>query len=196
MVSIQIQQGQGIAQALKAQFASQGIDTSNLNWNSIMTEVSKENDDNKKNNKTVLYSGGSDIKGSTKSNFVVNPNQKLELSDSVWNNIVNVAKTQKVDKTQTSQTSFNAGKVLAQKDLNGFKQMGATEKWTSKNTCEVTYQGHKITVTIDSNTGLSSLGGSQEDQAAVLEPYAQAATDDDTNAKNFLSAHPQATEKQ
>ena len=164
MVSIQIQQGQGISQAIKATLSNNGIDTSKMDgsvWNQILTEVASNNDNNKKTSKQALYSGGSDIKGSYKQNFVVNPNQTVTIDDTSWNKIVafTTGKASDVKTTQIADTpTIKAAKTACAEDLATFKSSGVNVSDWNNNTCTLTYKGKTATISIDAN-GKTSFGG-------------------------------------
>ena len=58
MVQLQVETGKGITFAIRDGLKNQGVDVSSIDantWNSIMTEVSSENDTKKSNGKKELY---------------------------------------------------------------------------------------------------------------------------------------------
>ena len=91
MVDINIQNGQGITQAIKAKLLNDGLINKDTKisasvWNQIIQEVQTQNNQNVQSGKASFYSGGSDIKGAASKNFVVKSGV-MELTQEAWNNI-------------------------------------------------------------------------------------------------------------
>lgn len=111
MVQLQVEAGKGITYAIRNGLRNQGVDVSSIDastWNSIMTEVSSENDTKKSNGQKELYTGGNDLFGSTKNNFVVDEGA-INLEETTWNKIVNIVKNKPVEKVE-QKAPVNEGK--------------------------------------------------------------------------------------
>lgn len=82
---ITIQKGQGISQAIRDELGLTQAECNKLGgsiWAKIFEQVEAQNQLGQ------IYQGGSDLKGPTNKNFVVNPNQEIEFSKDIWDNIV------------------------------------------------------------------------------------------------------------
>ncbi len=194
MVSIQIQKGQGLSQAIKTTLTNNGVDTSKIDgsvWTQILGEVSNDNENNKKNSKPALFQGGNDIKGSTRKNFVVKPNQTMTIDDASWNKIVSftsaktapTAETKQAKKTEAATVvdtpAVKAAKAGCAEDLAAFKASGINVSDWNNNTCTLSYKGKTATINIDSN-GKPSFGGEinyMMDHLQSSSPAEQASVD-------------------
>jgi len=194
MVSIQIQGGQGLSQAIRATLTSNGVDTSKIDrsvWTQILGEVSNDNENNKKNSKAALFKGGSDINGNTHKNFVVKPNQTVTIDDASWNKIVSftsaktaaTTETKQAKKTETTTVAdtpaVKAAKAGCAEDLASFKKSGISVSDWQNGTCTLSYKGKVATINIDSN-GKTSFGGEinyMMDHLQSSSPAEQASVD-------------------
>jgi len=91
MVQINVSNGQGITQAIKAKIEGEGQQITNNNlsvWQKVMTEVKTAQDNGSK-----IYTGGDDVekinnRANWKTDFKVFAGQVFELAENVWNKIV------------------------------------------------------------------------------------------------------------
>ena len=135
MVQLQVQSGKGITYAIRDGLKNQGVDVSSIDantWNSIMTEVSSENNTKKSNGQKGIYSGGSNLFGSAKSNFVVDKG-----AINLENKIVNIVQNKPVEKTQQTasvgegkqatsiQADTESGKQVSAHTIQSLKNLGA-----------------------------------------------------------------------
>ena len=163
MVQLQVQSGKGITYAIRDGLKNQGVDVSSIDantWNSIMTEVSSENNTKKSNGKKELYTGGNDLFGSTKNNFVVNEGA-INLEETTWNKIVNIVQNKPVEKTQQTasvgegkqatsiQADTESGKQVSAHTIQSLKNLGATVSDWDGNTCTVSKGGWKAQIIVD-----------------------------------------------
>lgn len=181
MVQLQVEAGKGITYAIKDKLVSQGVDVSGINastWNSIMAEVSSENNTRKSNNQQAIYRGGDNLFGSAKSNFVVNAGA-INLAETTWNKIVNIVTGKSVeDAQQTNQTQggnqatsiqadVESGKEVAASSLQTLKNSGATVSNWNNNSCTVSKDGWTATISVTED-GQMSYSGDIEAMANLL----------------------------
>lgn len=178
MVQLQVQSGKGITYAIRDGLKNQGVDVSSIDantWNSIMTEVSSENDTKKSNGQKGIYSGGSNLFGSAKSNFVVDKGA-INLEETTWNKIVNIVQNKPVEKTQQT-ASVGEGKQASfiQADAESGRQsfdsssrqtfinLGATVSDWDGNICTVSKDGHTMKFKVDNQGNCDIIGENNDD---------------------------------
>ena len=115
MVDINIQNGQGITQAIKSKLINDGVINKNTQisgsiWSNIMNEIKQENASNKTSCQKELYSGGEDINGLSSENFVVKTGV-IKLTENLWNKILSFFKPSSVQKTETPQNIQNTEQI-------------------------------------------------------------------------------------
>lgn len=182
MVQLQVQSGKGITYAIRDGLKNQGVDVSSIDantWNSIMTEVSSENDTKKSNGQKGIYSGGSNLFGSAKSNFVVDKGA-INLEETTWNKIVNIVQNKPVEKTQQTasvgegkqatsiQADTESGKQVSAHTIQSLKNLGAKVSDWDGNTCTVSKGGWKAQIIVDDN-GQISFSGNYNAMMSLLE---------------------------
>lgn len=182
MVQLQVQSGKGITYAIRDGLKNQGVDVSSIDastWNSIMTEVSSENDTKKSNGQKGIYSGGNDLFGSAKSNFVVDKGA-INLEETTWNKIVNIVQNKPVEKTQQTAsvgegkqaTSIKAdaesGKQVSAHTIQSLKNLGAKVSDWDGNTCTVSKGGWKAQIIVD-DKGQITFSGNYNAMMSLLE---------------------------
>ena len=182
MVQLQVQSGKGITYAIRDGLKNQGVDVSSIDantWNSIMTEVSSENDTKKSNGQKGIYSGGSNLFGSAKSNFVVDKGA-INLEETTWNKIVNIVQNKPVEKTQQTasvgegkqatsiQADTESGKQVSAHTIQSLKNLGAKVSDWDGNTCTVSKGGWTAKIIVDDN-GQISFSGSYNAMMSLLE---------------------------
>lgn len=182
MVQLQVQSGKGITYAIRDGLKNQGVDVSSIDantWNSIMTEVSSENDTKKSNGQKGIYSGGSNLFGSAKSNFVVDKGA-INLEETTWNKIVNIVQNKPVEKTQQTAsvgegkqaTSIKAdaesGKQVSAHTIQSLKNLGAKVSDWDGNTCTVSKGGWTAQIIVN-NEGQISFSGNYNAMMSLLE---------------------------
>lgn len=123
MVQIQIGQGQGITQAIKAKIQAEGgkITNNNLSvWQSVMQEVKTAND-NRVEGKDPFYTGGDDVskigdKTTWGKDFKTTLGQVIELAQDTWNKILELltGKKQVPEKIETPKAPTEAPKTSPQ----------------------------------------------------------------------------------
>ena len=182
MVQLQVQSGKGITYAIRDGLKNQGVDVSSIDantWNSIMTEVSSENDTKKSNGQKGIYSGGSNLFGSAKSNFVVDKGA-INLEETTWNKIVNIVQNKPVEKTQQTasvgegkqatsiQADTESGKQVSAHTIQSLKNLGAKVSDWDGNTCTVSKGGWTAKIIVDDN-GQISFSGNYNAMMSLLE---------------------------
>ena len=182
MVQLQVQSGKGITYAIRDGLKNQGVDVSSIDantWNSNMTEVSSENDTKKSNGQKGIYSGGSNLFGSAKSNFVVDKGA-INLEETTWNKIVNIVQNKPVEKTQQTasvgegkqatsiQADTESGKQVSAHTIQSLKNLGAKVSDWDGNTCTVSKGGWKAQIIVDDN-GQISFSGNYNAMMSLLE---------------------------
>lgn len=182
MVQLQVEAGKGITYAIRDGLKNQGVDVSSIDastWNSIMTEVSSENDTKKSNGQKGIYSGGSNLFGSAKSNFVVDKGA-INLEETTWNKIVNIVQNKPVEKTQQTasvgegkqatsiQADTESGKQVSAHTIQSLKNLGAKVSDWDGNTCTVSKGGWKAQIIVDDN-GQISFSGNYNAMMSLLE---------------------------
>lgn len=182
MVQLQVQSGKGITYAIRDGLKNQGVDVSSIDantWNSIMTEVSSENNTKKSNGQKGIYSGGSNLFGSAKSNFVVDKGA-INLEETTWNKIVNIVQNKPVEKTQQTasvgegkqatsiQADTESGKQVSAHTIQSLKNLGAKVSDWDGNTCTVSKGGWKAQIIVDDN-GQISFSGNYNAMMSLLE---------------------------
>jgi len=91
-MQLEIKENKGFVYSIRAELQKNGYDTSNADinvWTEVMKKIQQQNEQNKAENKAEIYRGGSDIKGSGHSNFVVDAGT-VELSTTIWEEICNL----------------------------------------------------------------------------------------------------------
>ncbi len=178
MVQLQVETGKGITFAIRDGLKNQGVDVSSIDastWNSIMTEVSSENDTKKSNGKKELYTGGNDLFGSTRNNFVVNKGA-INLEETTWNKIVNIVQNKPVAKVE-QKAPANEGKQASfiQADAESgrqsfdsssrqtFTNLGATVSDWDENICTVSKDGHTMKFKVDNQGNCDIIGEKEGD---------------------------------
>lgn len=182
MVQLQVQSGKGITYAIRDGLKNQGVDVSSIDantWNSIMTEVSSENDTKKSNGQKGIYSGGSNLFGSAKSNFVVDKGA-INLEETTWNKIVNIVQNKPVEKTQQTasvgegkqatsiQADTESGKQVSAHTIQSLKNLGAKVSDWDGNTCTVSKGGWTAKIIVDDN-GQITFSGNYNAMMNLLE---------------------------
>lgn len=182
MVQLQVQSGKGITYAIRDGLKNQGVDVSSIDantWNSIMTEVSSENDTKKSNGQKGIYSGGSNLFGSAKSKFVVDKGA-INLEETTWNKIVNIVQNKPVEKTQQTasvgegkqatsiQADTESGKQVSAHTIQSLKNLGAKVSDWDGNTCTVSKGGWTAKIIVDDN-GQISFSGNYNAMMSLLE---------------------------
>lgn len=182
MVQLQVQSGKGITYAIRDGLKNQGVDVSSIDantWNSIMTEVSSENNTKKSNGKKELYTGGNDLFGSTKNNFVVNEGA-INLEETTWNKIVNIVQNKPVEKVEQTasvgegkqatsiQADTESGKQVSAHTIQSLKNLGATVSDWDGNTCTVSKGGWKAQIIVD-DEGQITFSGNDNAMMSLLE---------------------------
>lgn len=127
MVQIQIGQGQGITQAIKAKIQADGgkITNNNLSvWQSVMQEVKTAND-NRAEGKDPFYTGGEDVsrigdKTTWNKDFKTALGQVIELAQDTWNKILELltGKKQVPEKIETPKSPTEAPKTSPNQEVN------------------------------------------------------------------------------
>ena len=182
MVQLQVQSGKGITYAIRDGLKNQGVDVSSIDantWNSIMTEVSSENDTKKSNGKKELYTGGNDLFGSTKNNFVVNEGA-INLEETTWNKIVNIVQNKPVEKVEQKapanegkQASFiqadaESGRQSFDSSKQTFINLGATVSDWDGNICTVSKDGHTMKFKVDNQGNCDIIGENNDDISYLM----------------------------
>ena len=182
MVQLQVQSGKGITYAIRDGLKNQGVDVSSIvanTWNSIMTEVSSENNTKKSNGQKGIYSGGSNLFGSAKSNFVVDKGA-INLEETTWNKIVNIVQNKPVEKTQQTasvgegkqatsiQADTESGKQVSAHTIQSLKNLGAKVSDWDGNTCTVSKGGWTAKIIVDDN-GQITFSGNYNAMMSLLE---------------------------
>lgn len=175
MVQLQVQSGKGITYAIRDGLRNQGIDVSSIDanaWNSIMTEVSSENDTRKSNGQQAIYSGGSNLFGSAKNNFVVDKGN-INLEETTWNKIVNIVQKTPVEETNqttvigegkqasSTQADTESGKTASTHTLQVLKNLGANVSDWDNNTCTVSKENWTAKIIVDENGQINFSGDVQ-----------------------------------
>ncbi len=178
MVQLQVQSGKGITYAIRDGLKNQGVDVSSIDantWNSIMTEVSSENNTKKSNGQKGIYSGGSNLFGSAKSNFVVDKG-----AINLENKIVNIVQNKPVEKTQQTasvgegkqatsiQADTESGKQVSAHTIQSLKNLGAKVSDWDGNTCTVSKGGWTAKIIVDDN-GQITFSGNYNAMMSLLE---------------------------
>lgn len=110
MVQINISSGQGITQAIASQLGLSKDDCKKVGlarWQQVMTLVDQNNTQNKANNEKSIFSGGNNVqninkKEAWKTDFVVHPNDTIEIKQTFWDKIVALLKPTAAPATETT----------------------------------------------------------------------------------------------
>ncbi len=108
MVNIVIAQGQGITQAIASNLGLSNLDCKKIKlstWTQVAGLVNKNNELNKINGQENIFTGGNNInnisnKDSWKTDFKVQPNQKMIFNEEIWSKIKALLTGGKVEKQQ------------------------------------------------------------------------------------------------
>lgn len=122
MAQINITTGQGITQAIASQLGMSKSDCKKVSlsqWQQVMTLVNQNNTQNKAQNKPSIFSGGNNVqninrKESWKTDFVVHPNDTIEIEQSFWDKIVAILKPSAVKQAQTTEATQKVEEVTSQ----------------------------------------------------------------------------------
>ena len=211
MVQLQVEAGKGITFAIRDGLKNQGVDVSSIDastWNSIMTEVSSENDTKKSNGKKELYTGGNDLFGSTRNNFVVDEGA-INLEETTWNKIVNIVQNKPVEKVE-KQTPANEGKQASfiqadaesgrqsfDSSIQSFKNLGATVSDWDGNICTVSKDGHIMKFKVDNQGNCDIIGEKEGDILYLMNLLESDPAQAETGKKRdkFFKDHQLANEK-
>ena len=140
-----------------------------------MTEVSSENNTKKSNGQKGIYSGGSNLFGSAKSNFVVDKG-----AINLENKIVNIVQNKPVEKTQQTasvgegkqatsiQADTESGKQVSAHTIQSLKNLGAKVSDWDGNTCTVSKGGWTAKIIVDDN-GQITFSGNYNAMMSLLE---------------------------
>lgn len=211
MVQLQVEAGKGITFAIRDGLKNQGVDVSSIDastWNSIITEVSSENDTKKSNGKKELYTGGNNLFGSTRNNFVVDEGA-INLEETTWNKIVNIVQNKPVEKVEQKtpanegkQASFiqadaESGRQSFDSSIQSFKNLGATVSDWDGNICTVSKDGHIMKFKVDNQGNCDIIGEKEGDILYLMNLLESDPAQAETGKKRdkFFKDHQLANEK-
>ena len=112
---ITIQKGQGISQAIRDELGLTQEECNKLGgsiWTKIFQQVETQNKQGQ------IYKGGSDLKGPTNKNFIVHPDQVIEFSKEIWNNIVQLVNDKLGKNIEKLESAPEVDPNPPSKDLN------------------------------------------------------------------------------
>ena len=119
MVQISVSTGQGITQAIASQLGMSKDDCKKVGldkWQQVMTLVDQNNAQNKANNEKSIFSGGNNVqninkKENWKTDFVVHPNDTIEIKQSFWDKIVALLRPSAAATPAKTETAEEAAAV-------------------------------------------------------------------------------------
>lgn len=109
MVDINVNKNQGLISAIKTKLNAEQIDTSKCNasiWSQVLEQVTIENEQNKKEGKSLIYHKGNDLNGDGHSNFVIFQGV-IKFSQKLWDNICRIVKGEAIQNNTQAETPQN-----------------------------------------------------------------------------------------
>ena len=123
----------GLSQAIASELGlnEQQVKQIGSIWSKIFAEVDKQQEQNLAEGKETIYSGGNDLKGNTRNNYVVTIGKVVEFSQEIWANIVKLVNDKLKTNIQVDNSSSNPASEPTSSDVTAPKS-SETESTTEQ----------------------------------------------------------------